>query len=491
MLDTSGYGLPSKLRELIDGLADEADFSLGEHTVATHLALLQELYRRQPGMLEAPGCVRLAAELFDFLIRDKPTALSVIAGNVLERLKSANRPVSGFERVVGFTDGFLEALAAGEELELHPVDYIALICELDSEEWTPDGVVELMNETFGQLPDSLMEVPPMNAPVALDDGVEVENFGLNIKTCVELLGHDLKWLAVRAEINEIILKGFTHGEGKLTDERVDAIANVLGLANDPSVLRYDPTDEDDRLDRMQLALTAAGLMDADDGSDEEGEDPPESDGYDDPSGAPEQQAAADAADAATAKEPSRADIARNIRAAVIKAERGLLETLAEAGIAEEKNKRFLTSYEGGSAEISDEGFAKLAKLTGVTVEQLKSGEGLEEFFPKPKVKGPKGSRAALTIDGLPQVTEAELIEFFRSKVLNRNVKPADGVEFGELMELALDPDSVDFKQAWLEKTADGQTFLDSVSKHVERLKPLGRVAKFYYLTILVERLFDD
>lgn len=189
------------------------------------------------------------------------------------------------------------------------------------------------------------------------------------------------------------------------------------------------------------------------------------------------------------KEPTPADIGRNIRAAVRKAKRKLLETLNEAGV--ETDKMFIAQYEKGNRELTEEQLSRIAELCEVTKDQLLTGEGLENFFPKEKRRQASLVSVKQSIE-LPPISAQRIEEFFRSRVLSRTVKPAEGVEVGQLMELVakvMQGEEIDWVQAWSEYSEEGQKFQISIDKKVKSLQDLGEIPKIIFLQRMVAALF--
>lgn len=93
--------------------------------------------------------------------------------------------------------------------------------------------------------------------LGLDKAVSVENFGHNIEACAQVLGHDLEWVAVRADLDVQILHRYKLGEGVLNEDRVETLRNVLGGIR-AAALWLDLND-DERQDRMRAALEDADV----------------------------------------------------------------------------------------------------------------------------------------------------------------------------------------------------------------------------------------
>ncbi len=332
----------------------------------------------------------------------------------------------------------------------------------------------------------------------LDEAVRIENFGRNVIICARLLGLDIDSVAVKADINSRIIIGYKLGQGALGEDRELAIANVLGFSGeDRQSLFFDADTDEEREERMRKALQSAGSLQMGESEPEPKEGPalvehevetaPEIDV--EISDDSKLSAAGDVGDRASQPDlPTEQLLGRNIRAAVKKAGLKMLQTLTDAGV--EVDQMFMAHFEKGRRQISDDQLDKIAKLTGVTTEVLYSGEGLQKFFPKPKKAGSKNSLVPIRrVLDLPPISPERMTDFFRGRVFHSNVEPGEGVTVGQLMELARSPDDVNFEEAWLNLTKEGQAFEKGILQHAQKLQNLGEVARVFYATRLIEIIF--
>lgn len=94
----------------------------------------------------------------------------------------------------------------------------------------------------------------------LEAEVAIEHFGINVAMCLELTGRTFEWLADEVLIRFPILKGFTEGKGKVSDDQARTIARALGVT--VYVLR-EQYEDDMREKAIRLALQAGDQLDQD------------------------------------------------------------------------------------------------------------------------------------------------------------------------------------------------------------------------------------
>ncbi|MDA8597229.1 ParB N-terminal domain-containing protein [Candidatus Pacebacteria bacterium] len=85
----------------------------------------------------------------------------------------------------------------------------------------------------------------------LEQAVLVENIGLNIKTCLDLMGQPYSWLASQTMVPAPVMFNYAEGEGRIDEARITKIANALNLPEE--VLTHDFSDND-RVDVIRKAL---------------------------------------------------------------------------------------------------------------------------------------------------------------------------------------------------------------------------------------------
>lgn len=187
--------------------------------------------------------------------------------------------------------------------------------------------------------------------------------------------------------------------------------------------------------------------------------------------------------------PTPAELGRNIRAAMKKAGKKLLATLKAAGV--DVDQMFMSEFEKGHRSLSEDEFARIADLCEVDVAQLQTGNGLERFFPKSGKSKNALVPVKQTIE-LPPVSPEQMAEHFMSRVVSNNVKPASGIEAGQLMTpigAAFRGEEVDWVHAWTTLTADGQRFQNDIDEMARMLAAKGPILQTVFLQRLAATLF--
>lgn len=314
----------------------------------------------------------------------------------------------------------------------------------------------------------------------MDEAVAIEVFGLNMFCCLGLLGMDIDTLATRAEVNRIILVQYKSGEGNLTRERIEAIANVFGLKS--SILTQDYKDEEREgilrqalLDAKMLLPDASTEVDAGDAAAASAEDAEDTTAEPDDEESGEVEAAdAEGSEASVLdmvapvwdadgfvatlgektfdlkEKATRRLVMGHIRAA--KGDQKIKELVEAAAI--EKPSSWFSSVENGNSRISQSELERLADVCGTTVGILLTGRGLDREKMQPAYRRNGGATPQEVIE-LPRVSDTERNEWFRNRVLRKKTEPAEGKTVGELLALARNPESVDWAEAWLEYTEEG------------------------------------
>lgn len=327
----------------------------------------------------------------------------------------------------------------------------------------------------------------------LDAAAAAEAFGLNIACCLKLLGKDFQSLAIRTDIDQRVLIGYKLGQGQLTDSRIEAIANVFGV--EASVLTNDYTTDVVRTDALQKALIKSGQLSLGQHKLEAEPSAPKVTEQSKPEPVPSSatQTLTWDTDGLVATIGSvkydlktkqlRSLVMGHIRAAKGSHTNNAINAAAKLG----KASSWWSSVEVGKARMYRADLEKIASHLKVSVDVLLTGRGLDTS--KMSVRG-RSSNALVAIKRvieLPPVSKERKDAFFRDRVLNAKTEPAEGVSFGQLLELARNQDDVDWEDAWLNLTKHGATVKQLINKWDADLNKVGEPIQLLIIEKLCQR----
>jgi DNA-binding Xre family transcriptional regulator len=175
----------------------------------------------------------------------------------------------------------------------------------------------------------------------------------------------------------------------------------------------------------------------------------------------------------------RAMIIGRIRTLLRGKDMKIVKLFENAGMSE-KPSGWINGVERGSSRIKQAEFLALCEALDVEPYDVLDGSAI------PITASAGRGKVVEKVISIPAITEAEVQEYFRQQVLNKGTKLAEGIEIGELLDLAANPQSADWVEAFLTLTANGA----NVKKDIEALKK-AFTSKHPILRIIMLRAIAD
>lgn len=344
-----------------------------------------------------------------------------------------------------------------------------------------------------------------------DSRMEVSS---NLEVLFELVDKDVHSVAMVTEVPVPVVQALFAGTIKMpTLDHVIAIAHIFGIEPDSiEMLSRSFTSEDDRetawrehLESKRLlksnsargdpapSTTEVILAPVDDDSEDDAaiqsfthsdlhlEEPEWTDDY--------IVALGDHTFDLKAKETRRV-VMLNVRSAI--AESGMtLKEVLEATSMQSRTTGWFSSVERGGSRIGRSDLEAFAKVFKQTIGVLLTGHGLKQF--KPRAGSRKVDQNAVMAT-LPSFSERDWDEFFMSRVMTPNVKLAEGVEMDALMKIVLADragEPVDWPEAFMELTAQGQTVQQDIDGLVSLLGKKADQVKVLIIVSIIKKLWPE